>query len=756
MPDDVRRARPAAALAFAFAFAGIALAASARAADPTPGPPLTIRRATGPIMLDGDLSDAGWQGIEGISTWFETRVGDNVEPQVKNLAYLTHDDAYFYAGFAFDDPAPAAIRAPLGDHDNVPSTTDYAGVIVDSRNDGKTAQMFLANPRGVQYDAISSDVSGEDNAPDFFWDAAGKVTATGWTLEIRIPFSSLRYEQASDPTWGILLYRNYPRDRRYQFFTARLPRDVSCFICNSSKLTGLSSLPRGSHLVVAPFGTAGQITAPEADPGSPMHSEDVDFDAGVDIKWSPIANMAIDATVNPDFSQIESDQAQIVANERFALFFAEKRPFFLEGVDLLSTLQNAVYTRTINKPRAGLRATGRIGGTSYTVLGTQDEGGGVVILPGPQGSSFAFQDFVSDVGIVRVRHDLGQSYVSLLANTREIHGGGSNRVIGPDFQWRPRPTDSFKGQILWSESRTPNRTDLADEWDGRRLADHAAQLEWVHSTPKFDWYLAGLDIGKDFRADNGFIPQVGYREVFIDGGYTIRPKDTFLSRVRFFTHNYVDVDENEDVLNQSVSVGTGMDGRWNSFVRVELNSDAFRTGDDLLRRIRPRLYVESSPGRIFNQFTFEAFAGDEIDFANGREANGVTLNGSVALRPSEHLELRGNVSRRWIDVDEAGASGRLFTAQVERLRTTWSFNSRSFLRVIVQYVETDRDPALYDNEVPTKEAGLSSSALFAYKLNWQTVLYAGYGDEREYLPETDQLEENGRQWFTKMSYAWQH
>src|SRR5439155_27238498 len=130
------------------------------------------------------LSDPGWQGIEGITTWYETHVGDNVEPQVKNVAYLAYDDTYFYAGFNFEDPAPSTIRAPLGDHDAVPSPTHYAGVIIDSRNDGKTAQMFLANPRGVEYDALSSDASGEDSSPDFFWDAAGKITSTGWTLEI--------------------------------------------------------------------------------------------------------------------------------------------------------------------------------------------------------------------------------------------------------------------------------------------------------------------------------------------------------------------------------------------------------------------------------------------------------------------------------------------------------------------------------------------------------------------------------------------
>ncbi len=753
-------ARPAPyAIVYALLLALVFIPAQAPlwAADPQPGPPLSIRRAAGPIVADGDLSDAGWQGVEPVTTWFETRVGDNVEPQVKSTAYLAYDADYFYAGFVFDDPAPSAIRGPLGDHDNLGGATDYAGVIVDTRNDGKTAQMFLANPRGLQYDALTSDISGEDSSPDFFWDAAGKVTATGWSLEIRVPFSSLRYVDTEAPTWGILLYRNYPRDRRYQFFSARLPRDVNCFICNSSKLTGLADLPSGSHLVVAPYTSSSRASVPGAGLGSPLKNDPVDSEAGLDLKWSPIVSMTLDGTVNPDFSQVESDAAQIVANERFALFFAEKRPFFLEGVDLFSTPFSAAYTRTVTSPRVGLRATGRLGSTSYTALVAQDRGDGLVILPGPQGSDVALQDFVSDVGVARVRRDLGQSFVSLLATTREIHGGGSNRVFGPDFQWRPRATDSFTGQFLWSETKTPVRTDLTPQWDGRHLSDGAGLLSWSHSTRHEDWYLQTQSLGANFRADNGFIPQVGYREVFIDAGYTLRPKDAFFNRIRIFTTNYYDAEPNGDVLSRRVSVGSGMDGGFNSFLRFEVGQDGIRVGNAVLKRVRPRIIVESSPSRVLNQVSLDSNFGEEIDFANGREGHGASLSGSVSVRPSDHLELRGNVSRRWLNVDAGGGlSGRLFTAQIERLRATWTFNARSFLRLIGQYVETRRDPALYTFAIGPKDASLNASALFAYKVNWQTVLYAGYGDEHALDAATDKLEPSSRQLFAKVSYAWQH
>lgn len=727
----------------------------AHAADPRPGPPLTIRRAAGPITVDGDLSDAGWKGIEPITQWFETNVGDNVEPQVRNVAYLTYDDHYFYAAFQFDDPNPAGVRAPLGDHDAISGSTDYGGIIVDTHDDGKTAQMFLANYRGVQYDAVTNDATGEDSSPDFFWDAAGKLTPEGWTLEIRVPFSSMRYAHQDLTTWRILLYRNYPRDRHYQFFTARLPRDVNCFICNSSKLLGLARLPHGSHLVVAPFGTVSQKSEP-LNLGEPLQDGNVKGDGGVDIKWSPSSGAAIDATVRPDFSQIESDAAQIVANERFALSFPEKRPFFLEGSDLFSTPIQAVYTRSVTSPSVGLRGTGRVGATAYTALVAHDRGGGLAILPGPEGSDFAAQDFSSEVGVMRVRHDFGRSFVSLLATSRVIDKGGDNLVVGPDFQWRPAAGDAVTGQFLVSQSHTPNRPDLAGEWDGRRLSDHAALLGWSHGSQHVDWYAQALDDGKDFRADEGFIPQVGYREAFLDGGYTIHPKNGFASRIRFFTTDWCDAaTEGGQVLSQRVSLGSGMDGRWNSFVRLELDHDGFRVGPDWLERFRPRLVVQANPGKILNSLSIDTYFGDEIDFANARLGHGVTSVASMTLRPSEHLELRCDASGRGINVDTGTRSGRLFTAQIERLRATWSFSSRSFVRLIGQYEQTRRDTLLYTFSVSPKDADFSGSALFAYKLNWQTVLYVGYGDVREYLVDTNRLENGGHQAFAKVSYAWQ-
>ena len=757
------------------AFAALACLASAtvaRAAAPQPGPPITITRISAPITIDGDLSDPGWKGVPPITQWYETRVGDSVEPQVKNVGYLAYDDKYLYAAFEFADPNPGLIRAPLGDHDQISGTTDYGGIIVDSRNDGKTAQMFLANANGLQYDAISSDVTGEDSSPDWFWDSAGKITATGWTLEIRVPFASLRYARSPAPTWGILLYRNYPREQHYQFFSARLPRDVSCFICNSSKMTGLENLPQGSHLVVAPYATA-QKTASLPDDGNaplgtPLQAGPTDGQWGADVKWSPLSGLALDGTYNPDFSQIEADAAQIVANERFALFYPETRPFCLEGVDLFSMPFQAVYTRTINNPDAGARATGRANATAFTGLWAYDAGGGLVIIPGPQGSNFAEQPGASNVGIARVRRDFGQSFLSAMATSREYVDGGHNRVAGPDFQWRPNPRNTFTGQALWSDSKTPNRPDLNPdgsgtpwEWDGRHLEDHSVLTNYQYGSTHFDFFTQYEQLGKDFRADDGFMPQVGFSEVYGQTGWTIRPEKKFFTRVRFFGQSYVDQQYDGATLQKNGQVGFGADGKWNSFTRLELNVDQILVGGKLLNRFRPRLELDASPSRAFGNLQFIGYFVDEIDFDNAREGTGMNLSASGTLRPDNHTEIALTGSTRWVNVDDPTlGSGRLFTASLGRVRGTYMFNARTFVRLIGQYLQTTRDLSLYLPDVrpnyAPKSAGLSVSGLFAYKLNWQTVFYAGYGGDDAYSTDTRQLEQTHQQAFLKVSYAWQH
>jgi hypothetical protein len=726
------------------------------APPPQNGDEVTISRLRGKIVIDGNLDDDGWRSVTPITKWYETNPGDNLEPKIKNVGYLAYDDKYLYAAFEFDDPDPSSIRAPFGDRDNVAGFTDYGGVILDTRHDGRTGILMVANAHNIQYDSVLDDASGnEDPSPDFYWASAAKITSKGWVLEMRIPFSSLRYRHADPQTWGIMLYRNYPRDRHYQFFSARQPRGSNCFICHSNVLSGLTSLPPGGHLVVAPYVAASEVGQPRGEPGSPFVNEPAKPRAGFDVKWTPSADDALDATVNPDFSQIESDTAQIATNQRFALFFPEKRPFFLEGVELLNTPIQAVYTRTITDPDFGTRMTGKHGATAYTVLVAQDAGGGSVILPGSNGSDLAAQDFDSVVTVARVRHDLGSSFVGVLLTDREAGDNGYNRVIGPDVQFRPSARDVITAQWLYSATENPNRPDLSSQWTGQSLSSSAAVVRWQHNTTHYDAFTYYNDVGNDFRANTGFVPQVGYREGYFETGYTVFPSSGFFSRVRTFLITDDQADREGALIFRQVSPGAGMDGRWNSFLRFRYENDRVRSGSQTFPRQQFVYVTQVSPWRRFPHFGADGYVGQDVDFENSRPGRGGTLNLTATVNPTIHLELAAVDSHQWLHVDDAeGISRPLFTARVSRLRGTYTFTARLFIRVIGQYVSTDRDPSLYLSPVSEHSGTYAGSALFAYKLNWQSVMYVGYGDDRD-LSEFNRLEKTDRSFFVKMSYAFQ-
>ncbi|MBI3491425.1 MAG: carbohydrate binding family 9 domain-containing protein [Acidobacteria bacterium] len=658
------------------------------------GEPIRISRATGPITIDGDLSDEAWQHATRVEKWYEVTPGDNVEPKVKSVAYLTYDDRFLYVAFDLSDPDPSAVRAPLGDHDSLNGgSDDFVGIFLDTLNTGRTATEFFVSARNVQYDAVTDDASSENSSPDFFWDSATRITTRGWVAEIRLPFSSLRYKNADPQTWGILLFRNYPHGFRYQIASTRLPRGGNCLVCRFNRLDGLERLPAGGHLVAAPYVNAGQTASPAGDVlGAPLVNGDIKPKIGVDVKYTPNADNALDFTVKPDFSQVESDTAQISANERFALFFPEKRPFFLEGVDLFQTPIQAVYT------------------IRYTALVADDAGGGSAILPGPNGSSFASQDFGSTVLLARAKRDIGLSFVGVLVTDRENRDGdGHNRVAGPDFQWRLSPRDVVTGQVLFSDSRTPSRPDLADEWTAQRLSGHALNTYWNHNTTHLDWSVVYKDLGAGFRADAGFVPQVGYREYFGGGGWQVYPKG-LVARERTFVFVDYQADQAGAVITRDVQPGFGMDTRGNGFLQFRYVDNRTRAGGGVVGRRQFGYIINFNPSRRVTFIGVNGTLGQDIDFANARPGRGPTVNASATLHPTDHLELGLIEDVRTLSVDDgAGSSRRLFTQHVSRVKGTYTFTSRMFARVIAQYVSTTRDPSLYASPVAAQSGDFGGS-----------------------------------------------
>jgi hypothetical protein len=712
-------------------------------------PPMSVHRTSGGITVDGKLDDAGWKDAAVIDQFYETSPGDNTPPKVKTIARVTYDEHYFYIGVRCEDPEPAKIRAPFVDRDAVIGTDDNIAVFLDTRNDKRSAIELRVNPRGIQGDAIYNDANGnEDFSPDFYYDTAASIDAGGWSAEFRIPFSSLRYPHADPQTWNILVWRNYPREFRYAFQSAPISRDTNCYICHTHPLTGLTGLPEAGHLIVAPYVTAQSFAHPETAPGTPFKTDPVRTDAGVDVKYNPTANITLDITANPDFSQVEADVAQITVNQRFAVFVAEKRPFFLEGFDLFDTPVQVAYTRTITSPRWGVRSTGKFGATAYTLLISQDGGGGFVILPGALGSDVAPQDFRSLATIGRVRHDIGASFVGAVLTDREMENGGHNRVLGPDFQWRPNDGDAVTGELLYSQTRNPNRPDLTPSWTGNSQSDLAATLSWNHLREHHDWFVEAKQLGEEFRADLGFLPQVGYREYDANVGLRFFP-----TRFLRFVRPSIVVDRQTDMddrtIFQQTSLGVTMNGRRNlqAFFNVRPQEKVF-VGSELLEQTYGTFFLQFDPSRRFTRVSLQGRLGDSIDFANGRVGKGASVLAATTLRPIDRLTFDLQANREWLDVD----GGRLFTAQVERMKATYSFSAKSLVRAIAQYVSTERTRDLYGFPVPRHSGSFLGSVLYSYKINWQTVLFLGYGDDRLLTAQNDLVRQD-RSVFFKVSYA---
>ena len=688
---------------------------------------LSISKINAPVVVDGDLSDAAWKNAQRIDSFVEYFRGDNVAPPVKTIGYLAYDEQAVYVAFVAHDPSPGEIRAPLVDRDKVLADQDYVSILIDTQNDRRAGIAFRVNPRGVQTDSIVSDTSDEDFSPDLFYQAAARRTPDGWAAEMRIPLASLRYPASDPQSWGVILMRNYPRDFRYIMASTPIPKSSGCFLCHAATITGLQGLPTGSHFTLTPYSTAANHDG---------------ADMGFDLKWNPSTRLTIDTTLNPDFSQIEADVPQLDVNTRFALSYPEKRTFFLEGVDLLNTPIRAVYTRSVSSPAWGARATGRSGASAYTLLLAEDRAGGSVILPSPQGSDFALRDARSRVAIGRVRRGFGESFGAFLLSTREVEGGGHNRILGPDFLWRPNATDKVLGQILYSD--TVDR----DHDSGK---GHAARFVYTRDAKRYDIWAATSEYSPRFRADNGFIVQNGLKRGGLWVGVHTYPKSSFLSFVRPYTGIEWDgFYDDHRTLRRYFAQGVDFQGKWSSSGWIAAVNQQDRVGSTLLDRTSLEFDITAAPWRWFPRMHIDGVAGQKIDYAGARVGNGATLNIGGTVRASDHLEFQLTTTREWLDLE----AGRLFSASIDWLKMTYTFSPRTLVRLIAQQNDITRDASLYSTPVKAHDRSIALSGLYAYKLNWQTVFFVGFGDSR-LTGDSGSLVQQPRSVFMKIAYALQ-
>ncbi|MFQ6092719.1 MAG: DUF5916 domain-containing protein, partial [bacterium] len=362
-----------------------------------------VPRLNGSIRIDGRLDDQGWEGAARIGNFSETEPGDNVKPSVETEVWLTYNEQAMYVAFhCYDDPA--TIRATLTDRDQF-RADDVIFIVLDTFRNRQTAYQLGVNPYGLQVD-IFRNIDEQDVTFDMVWHSAGRIVDDGWVAEVAVPFKSLRFPNREEQVWGFHCIRLRPRESFEEISWVPLDRDARCFLCQAGVLKGIRGVSAGRYLEILPYAISFQTgsSSDPADPKAPFENDDIDANAGVDIKYGLTSDLTLDFAYDPDFSQVESDVAQIDINTTFALFYPEKRPFFLEGSDIFSSEIFAVYTRTINDPSLAAKLTGRVNRTTIGYILARDDKT-PFIVPFEEQSAYVSSNKKSVANIVRLKQD---------------------------------------------------------------------------------------------------------------------------------------------------------------------------------------------------------------------------------------------------------------------------------------------------------------------------------------------------------------
>ncbi|MGH7579404.1 MAG: DUF5916 domain-containing protein, partial [Gemmatimonadales bacterium] len=446
-------------------------------------PTAEIPRLEAAVRIDGVLDEPVWSQATRLTGFWQYQPVDGrpAEEETEILVWYAPDAIHF--GIVAHDRLPSTIRATIADRDNI-DNEDHVVLDLDTFHDRRRAFFFGVNPLGVQTDGVRSEGAGQvsslvpgsvDKNPDFIWDSKGRITERGYEIEVRIPFKSLRYPGGERQTWGFNVTRVVQRTGYTDTWTD-VRRANASFLGQEGAIGGLHDLRHGVTVEAQPFVTAtangirNRVT-------HDFEREDLDPDAGLNLRLG-FTSYALDATLNPDFSQVESDEGQVTVNERFALFFPEKRPFFLEGIELFGTPQGLVYTRRIVNPNAGAKFTGKFGQLGVAHLTAVDETG----------------DGDAWFNITRLRRDFGRNSIAGVTFTSRDRGAAHNRVLAGDFRY---VWGLYYAQVQYGASWT------ADGGPSVRAPIWQAEYDRTGRSWGFNYLLKGL--GDGFDAQAGFV-----------------------------------------------------------------------------------------------------------------------------------------------------------------------------------------------------------------------------------------------------------
>ena len=711
-----------------------------------------IPHAKGEVKLDGVLDDEIWTHALVVDLAFETYPSENKPAPIATKAYLVEDGSRLLVAFDARDPDPKSIRAFLRDSDTA-WNDDLVGIVIDTFNDERRAFEFFANPLGVQMDAIQDDVNRfENTAWNAIWDSAGKITADGYVVEIAIPFSQIRFPRSGkEQVWGIDLLRFWPRNARTRLANNAQDRNRSCYICQLGKYEGLTNAEPGRNLEVVPSLTTTRTDTRPATANGTFTNGSFDTELGVGVRWGITPDVTADLTINPDFSQVEADVAQLQENTEFALFYPETRPFFLEGSDYYDSPLQAVYTRTIADPDFGGKLTGRLGHNTFGTFLTRDAVTNLLI-PGPLGSSTTSLAQPNDGVVARYTRSYGNASTIGALITLRNGDGYSNDVGGIDGRYRINDQNFVRFQYLTSQTEYPG--DVAAEFaqpTGRFDGD-AYRLEYRYGARNWYSYYFHQRLDPGFRADTGFISRVDVVQDNVETGHIWQgPGGVWWTELRAGAYLNDTRDTHGRLLGRSAQPFFSFNGPLQSFMEIDVGPQQEFWNGQVFGMNSLFVYAQMRPMGGLSAY-FQGRYGEEIDYANSVVGDEQRIQPQIEWNATRHLLVRGRytLDRLW-----SKQGPIIYKARLTDLRLTWQFNVRSFVRLTLQGSDVERNVSQYIDPTTTpSSASRAAQILYSYKLNPQTVFFAGYSSDQLEDETTGHIEPTGRTAFLKVSYAW--
>jgi hypothetical protein len=710
-------------------------------------PEVTIQKATSPILIDGFLNEDAWSTAVYVDGFTETFPGDQVRPPHDTKVKLTYDETYLYLGIiAYDNPS--VIRSNLTDRDGI-FNDDFVGIIIDTYGNGTWGYQLFFNPKGIQGDMRISG-GNEDSGFHIVQYSEGRITDEGYVVEVAIPFSELRFPATYQQEWRVTFWRTRPRSSRERSTWAAISRDDPCFLCQLGTLKGIEGVEPGKQLRLLPSLTvtqSGNRTTPDAS----IDNGKIEFQPSLGLSYNLSSSVTAEITVNPDFSQIESDAGQIDVNTTTALFFGERRPFFQEGSDLYSSRINQLYSRSINSPIAAVKLIGRMSKANFAWLSAWDEQT-PVIVPLEERSRL-LQRSGSLVNVGRYKYSFGNDNdIGMIFTDRRYEEGGSGSTLGLDGRVRLTRTFSASYHMVVSQtdegvdpsltprlggaSTTHGKHTLA--FDGENFAGTGVGIGLSQNGRHFRSTLNYTQLSPEFRAHAGFVNTNSQRNFINNTSLVFYPSTPLIDELRL--QNFVGLFYNWDGLLKDrfsmPSINLMLPGQTGVQIGYLWSTERFAgVRHSGIRRWEANVMTSFSPaissgfsvekGHFVARFARPAFLGE-----------GHQLDFYVRLTPFSQLEIRPSIA--WEELNNPYTEEELFSVYILRTRLSYQFTRELFLRVITEYNNGNNN--------------FDIQPLLTYKINPFSVFYLGTNRLYSDWDGMSSLKLSDRQYFLKAQY----